>query len=203
MRRLTGRRGRRVKKRPEQVAVVQHAHPQASVERWARDEHRLGLKPLLRWVWAPKGATVKAPVAPRYEWMDVYACVHPQSGDTRWLLLPPVNTEVFSQALAVFAQERGAGADQQIVLVLDRAGWHCSARLTLPRSASTGSSCRPLLPRCSLPSDSGLSPTSLWSIGSSPLWMSENRCRLSAAGGSWITQRWYTLRPASIGGPLY
>jgi hypothetical protein len=64
--------------------------------------------------------------------MYVYAFVHPQSGDTSWLLLPTVNVEVFSQALAVFAQEVGAGPDKHIVLVLDRARWHTSAQLTLP-----------------------------------------------------------------------
>ena len=37
------------------------------------DEHRIGLKPILRRIWAPKGATVKAPVAQRYEWMYVLA----------------------------------------------------------------------------------------------------------------------------------
>ena len=111
---------------------MHHAHPQAVVEWWAMDEHRIGLKPILRRVWAPKGATVKAPVAQRYEWMYVFAFVHPQSGRTSWLLLPTVNVEVFSRALAVFAQESGAGPDKQIVLVLDRAGWHRSAHLWLP-----------------------------------------------------------------------
>lgn len=96
------------------------------------DEHRIGLKPILRRIWALRGATVTAPVAPRYEWMYVYAFVHPQSGQTSWLLLPTVNVEVFSCALAAFAEEVGAGPDKQIVLVLDGAGWHKSAQLTLP-----------------------------------------------------------------------
>lgn len=111
---------------------MQQAHPYASVELWTMDEHRIGLKPILRRIWALKGATVKAGVAPRYEWMYVYAFVHPQSGQTTWLLLPTVNVEVFSRALAAFAAEVGAGPTKQIVLVLDRAGWHSSAQLTLP-----------------------------------------------------------------------
>src|SRR2546421_794465 len=123
---------RRLKKLPEQVAMVQQAHPQAPVELWTMDEHRIGLKPILRRVWALKEATVTAPVAPRYEWMYVYAFVHPQSGQTSWLLLPTVNVEVFSRALAAFAEEVGAGLDKQIVLILDRAGWHSSAQLRLP-----------------------------------------------------------------------
>jgi len=77
---------RSLKKLPEHVALVQHHHSQASVELWTMDEHRIGLKPILRRIWAPKGATVKAPVAQRYEWMYVFAFVHPQSGRTSWLL---------------------------------------------------------------------------------------------------------------------
>lgn len=113
---------------------MQHQHPQASVELWAMDEHRIGLKPILRRVWAPKGATVNAPVAQRYEWMYVFAFVHPQSGQSYWLLLPSVNVEVFSRALATFADKVGGGSDKRIVLVLDRAGWHSSAQLKLPES---------------------------------------------------------------------
>lgn len=123
---------RSFKKLPEQVALVQHQHSQASVQLGALDEHRIGLKPILRRVWAPKGATVHVPVAQRYEWMYVFAFVHPQSGQTCWLVLPAVSVEVFSLTLAAFAEEVGAGPNKQIVLVLDRAGWHRSAHLKLP-----------------------------------------------------------------------
>jgi hypothetical protein len=61
---------------------MRRAHPQARVELWSTDEHRLGLKPILRRVWALKGPTVKAVVAQRSEWMDVYACLRPESGRT-------------------------------------------------------------------------------------------------------------------------
>jgi len=81
------------------------------------DEHRIGLKPILRRVWAPKGATVKAPVAQRYEWMYVFAFVHPQSGQTSWLLLPTVSVEVFSLAAFRFCRGGGSRASQT-----DRAG---------------------------------------------------------------------------------
>jgi transposase len=108
------------------------AHRHTRVELWSMDEHRIGLKPILRRVWAPKGATVVAPVAPRYQWMYVYAFVHPQSGRSSWFLLPSVNAEIFTQVLALFAREVGAGAERQILLVLDGAGWHKSATLILP-----------------------------------------------------------------------
>jgi hypothetical protein len=97
------------------------------------DEHRIGLKPIVRRVWALKGTPVKAVVAPRYQWMYVYGFVHPQSGQTSWLLLPTVNVDAFSIALAAFAQEVGAGPDNPVVLVLDGAGWHRSDQLCVPQ----------------------------------------------------------------------
>jgi transposase len=112
---------------------VRAAHPHKRVELWSMDEHRIGLKPILRRIWAPKGATVVAPVAQRYQWMYVYAFVHPESGRSSWFLLPSVNAEVFSQVLELFAQEVGAGADKEILLLLDSAGWHRSASLSLPQ----------------------------------------------------------------------
>jgi len=88
--------------------------------------------PILRRVWALKGSAVKAVVAQRYEWMYVYACVYPESGRTSWLLLPSVNVEIFSQALALFAHEAGVGPQKRMVLLLDRAGWHTSPKLIVP-----------------------------------------------------------------------
>jgi len=66
--------------------------------------------------------------------MDVRLCrmLHPQSGRTSWLLLPTVSVEIFSIALSAFADEVESGPDKRIMLVLDRAGCHRSARLTVP-----------------------------------------------------------------------
>ena len=44
------------------------ADPEAPIEVWAMDEHRVGLQPILRRVWAPKGQRPVATVRPRYEW---------------------------------------------------------------------------------------------------------------------------------------
>jgi len=43
-----------------------------------------------------------------------------------------VNIEVFSLALAHFAQAVKAGPDRHVVLVLDRAGWHKSGEVLMP-----------------------------------------------------------------------
>jgi hypothetical protein len=111
---------------------VQQAAPEATVELWTTDEHRIGLKPILRRVWVFNGQRPTAVVEHRYQWLYVYAFVHPASGHTQWLLLPSVNAEIFTLALHHFAQAVGASTQKHIVLVLDRAGWHKSLALTIP-----------------------------------------------------------------------
>lgn len=96
------------------------------------DVHRVGLKPLLRRVWARRGQPVSAPIHPRYEWEYVYGFVQPERGTTHWLLLPTVSTEAFSAALANFAQDQGVGPTKQMVLVLDGAGWHRGTEVQVP-----------------------------------------------------------------------
>lgn len=96
------------------------------------DEHRLGLKPVLRRVWRRKGQGGVVPVQPRYEWLYLYAFVRPRTGQTYWLLLPTVSTAVMNLALAEFARDVGASVGRQIILVLDQAGWHTGEELVVP-----------------------------------------------------------------------
>ncbi|HEY4384244.1 MAG TPA: IS630 family transposase [Ktedonobacteraceae bacterium] len=111
---------------------IQTEHPQASVEVWAMDEHRIGLKPLLRRVWVRNGSRPSLHVQQRYEWMYLYGFVHPQSGRTEWLILPTVDIETMNLALVQFAHAVGASPEKQIALVLDQAGWHASSHVQIP-----------------------------------------------------------------------
>ena len=70
----------------EVVAEEAERHPGAPVEVLATDEHRLGLKPVLRRVWAPGGERPIARGHHRFEWLYVTAFVSP--GDRRELLVP-------------------------------------------------------------------------------------------------------------------
>jgi transposase len=47
-------------------------------------------------------------------------------------LAPRVNIALFEAELAAFAHQAGVGTEKQIVLVLDRAGWHSTQRLKVP-----------------------------------------------------------------------
>ena len=114
------------------MKTIQAAYPEAAVELWTSDEHRLGLKPILRRVWARRGQRVLAVVHHRYQWMYLLAFLCPQTGQTHWWLLPTINLQVFEAALAAFAEAVGASPQRHIVLVLDRAGWHSSRKLQVP-----------------------------------------------------------------------
>jgi hypothetical protein len=96
------------------------------------DEHRIGLKPLLRRVWAPIGQRPIAPVRPRFAWRYLVGFVHPASGRTPFHLATSVSIPLFEVELAAFARAVGASLAKQIVLVLDRAGWHTSLRVRVP-----------------------------------------------------------------------
>ena len=99
---------------------------------WATDEHRIGLKPIRRRVWAPIG---KRPIAlghHRFLWLYVIAFVQPTSGETVWYLFNGVSKPMFEAMLADFARETGAGRNRSIVLVLDNAGFHTPENLRIP-----------------------------------------------------------------------
>lgn len=96
------------------------------------DEHRIGLKPMLRRVWCRKGQRPVVKVQHRYQWTYVYGFVCPTTGATFWLLLPRVESHVWSAALAEFAGWVGAGPEHQVVLVMDGAGWHLADDVVIP-----------------------------------------------------------------------
>ncbi len=128
-RRAAHKSSKLLKKLPEEVELIRQAYPTAAVELWRSDEHRIGLKPILRRVWARRGSRVRAVVRQRYQWMYRYGFVEPQSGKTSWLLMPTVTVEAFSLALSALAEEVGCGPNTHMVLVMDQAGWHKSPRL--------------------------------------------------------------------------
>jgi hypothetical protein len=116
----------------EAVSEETQEHPGQPVEVWATDEHRLGLKPVRRRVWAPIGERPLALGHHRYEWLYVTAFVQPTGGETVWYLSDGVSKPFFEKLLADFAETVGAGKQRRIILVLDNAGWHGEAGLAVP-----------------------------------------------------------------------
>ena len=64
----------------------------------------LGLKSIIRRIWAPIGQKPIAVVEHRYEWLYLYGFVHPKTGRTEWFLIPRVNTQWFGAVLQAIAK---------------------------------------------------------------------------------------------------
>ncbi len=96
----------------------------------------MGLIPILRVVWAPKGQRPVVGVRPRYEWLYVVAFVHPESGEVVFWLVPAINARIFSALLAAFAEEQGVGERKRILLVIDQAGWHGAEEVEVPEGVT-------------------------------------------------------------------
>jgi transposase len=118
--------------RPAQDQSARPDHTRLVICDQTIDEHRIGLKPILRKVWSLDNQRPLAPVQHRYEWRYLVGFVHPTSGRTSFHLATSVSIPLFEAELAAFARQVGASPKKKIVLVLDRVGWHTSLRLRVP-----------------------------------------------------------------------
>jgi hypothetical protein len=73
---------------------------------WATDEHRIGLKPIVRGVWAPIGQRPLALGHHRYDWLYLTAFVQPQRGEVVWYLSNGISKPFFEAVLESFARIR-------------------------------------------------------------------------------------------------
>jgi len=65
-----------------------------------------------------------------YKWVYLYAAVNPVTGASSAMIAPTVNTECMNVHLRWISEAAGPGT--QVVLVLDRAGWHVAKELRVP-----------------------------------------------------------------------
>ena len=63
------------------------------------DEHRVGLKPILKKVWSKIGSRPEAIVQHRYEWLYVYGFVKPKTGETLFYLIQASQYKVAQSSL--------------------------------------------------------------------------------------------------------
>jgi hypothetical protein len=163
------------------------------------DEHRIGLKPIVRGVWAPVGERPIALGHHRFEWLYVTGFVEPVSDRTVWNIANTVCKEMFELVLADFAKSVGAGPTKRIVLHSTMpAGtgpktWPCP-------SASTSCSSQPTVrsssrPNIFGPSSTNRSPTT--ALPPSRAWTRRSAIVASHSPGSQTSS---ATVPYSIGG---
>ena len=96
------------------------------------DEARLGLKPITRRVWAPKGLRPVSNGKTDYAWLYVYGFAQPATGRLFSVFLPRVKTALMSRALAAFAAWADPANAKLLIVVVDNAGWHVAKKLVVP-----------------------------------------------------------------------
>lgn len=92
---------------PLVVKKIEQENPGVQVDTWFFDEHRVGLKPILKKVWSKIGTRPEAIVSYSYEWLYVYGFVKPRTGENLWYLIPRVNTKWLNVVYKNFAIDAG------------------------------------------------------------------------------------------------
>ena len=93
------------------------------------DEARFGRISDVRRCWAPPGVRPVGFAQVEREYTYAYAAVTPFDGELVSLVLPGVNAEMMS----IFLEETSHRySDEQVVMIMDQAGWHKAKRLKIP-----------------------------------------------------------------------
>jgi transposase len=104
------------------IADVAGENPQKPVRIWVLDEHRYGLLPVIRRVWAKRGVRVHAPYKTNYKWGYLHEALEVDGKHSVELLFTPtVNQDVHAVFLKQIAE---SDPESMHVLIMEQAGFH-------------------------------------------------------------------------------
>ena len=102
------------------------------VEIWFQDEARIGQKNGLVRQWARRGTRPRQPADQRYDNAYLFGAICPARGVGAALALPYADTDMMQLHLDEIS--RSVAKDAHAVLLLDRAGWHTTGKLDVPKN---------------------------------------------------------------------
>ena len=105
----------------DKIANVVGENTQRSLRIWVLDEHRYGLLPVIRRVWARRGVRLHAPYKTNYKWGYLHEALEVDGSHSVELLFTPmINQDVH----AVFLKQISESDPQSIhVVIMDQAGF--------------------------------------------------------------------------------
>ena len=96
-----------------------------------QDEGRFGLLRTPQRCWAPRPVRPVVGARLQRKYLYAFSAVSPHDGVLDSLVLPWVNAETMSLFLAEVSQRH---ADEFVLMVMDRAGWHIAGELQIPQN---------------------------------------------------------------------
>ncbi|MHA6645567.1 IS630 family transposase [Mesorhizobium sp. A623] len=102
------------------------------VEIWWQDEARIGQKNGIVRQWAKRGTRPRQPADQRYKNAYLFGAICPAQGKGAALALPFADTDAMQLHIDEISRHVARGA--HAVLLMDRAGWHTTAKLNVPRN---------------------------------------------------------------------
>ena len=102
------------------------------IEIWFEDEARIGQKNKITRRWARRGTRPTAPRDQRTCSAYIFCAICPAEAKGAALVLPRCTTAAMTLHLAEISRAVAPGA--HAVVLLDQAGWHLSAKLTVPKN---------------------------------------------------------------------
>jgi transposase len=102
------------------------------IEIWFQDEARIGQKNGIVRQWARRGTRPRQPADQRYESAYLFGAICPARGTGAALAMPYAETSAMQLHLDEISRIVARGA--HAVLLLDRAGWHTTGDLVIPKN---------------------------------------------------------------------
>jgi transposase len=102
------------------------------IEIWWQDEARIGQKNGRTRLWARRGTRPRLPADQRYQNAYIFGAICPARGKGAALLMPYANTEAMQMHLIEISRQIARKA--HAVLLMDRAGWHTTGKLNVPKN---------------------------------------------------------------------
>ncbi len=102
------------------------------IELWWQDEARVGQKNKIMRRWAPRGTRPRAPRDQRTKSVYIFGAICPERGVGAALVLPHCNTQAMQWQLDEISSQVTPGA--HAALIVDRAGWHTTGKLKVPKN---------------------------------------------------------------------
>ncbi len=105
-----------------------------NVEIWFQDEARIGQRGTVTRLWAKRGTRPRVIRQQQFEYAYIFGAVCPKKDRAVGLVLPMIGTVCMQKHLEEISKEIEVG--NHAVIVFDRAAWHTTKKLRLPKNIS-------------------------------------------------------------------